>query len=590
MDNKNDIDRILYLLGEENTFQELNNSTEVHEFSEKYKKEKIKMIKNHNCIDITTKSNRKGMSRKKIIVLIAAITATLAISATAYGAVKKYIVTTSRNEETGTVTSDIQTDSTPTVVPAIKVTPGYLPEGYIEPENAQGKYFPNGDYSLGGISIMPPMYTNHIEDIYVSDVEETILGGIKSQILTREGLEYKYIINMFYEEGGYVLSIYAADNTSLEELIKVAENIKCEEIPGEFIDLEAKNPSEQYTQVKVVPGYVPVGYKEYSNSGFYYNENNPSIADICMTSVYDSAYDDTQEMNNPGFSKIEEITINGAKAKIYEGNEKASGYSMYLFYEKEKQITALDCTKAISLDELKMIAENLSYKAISEQDTYLSLNPVITANNIFNIGEEQLGSKGMSPIFGKPEDEYVYNNLKPTYTVNSIKVLDKLPELDKSGFSEYNEYLQCINEDGTLKDYERVKEEKWENNKMNTITETVGMKYVDVTLTMRNPFDKEIKDVNIYPRIYSLKKKSDNIFERSYVWGEPKLSSESAPFYFDQSDYQGGHFYFCDFAPNETKETHLIYAVDEDLINDLYINFDNSGNGESIGNYIKITK
>ncbi len=55
--------------------------------------------------------------------------------------------------------------------------------------------------------------------------------------------------------------------------------------------------------------------------------------------------------------------------------------------------------------------------------------------------------------------------------------------------------------DGTLKDYKRVSEEKWGNNKMNTITETVGIKYVYVTLSMKNPFDKELKDINIYPKI-----------------------------------------------------------------------------------------
>jgi len=471
MDNKPDLDKLMYLLGQENAVEELKRTIEPHEFSQKYKNQKVNIIENQDFIqrDNNTDSiqsiNKKGkkIMKKKIIVLIAAITATLAISATAYGAVKHYLVTTSKNEETGTLTCDIETESAPTKVPAMKVVPGYIPEGYIETENALGKYHPNGDLSVGGITICPPVYTTHFEEIYVSDVEETTLGGIKAQILTREGLEYNHIINMFYEKGGYVVTIYGADNTSLEELKKVAENIKCEEIPGEFIVI-------------------------------------------------------------PAFS-----------------------------------------------DELKDVVDN-------DKEEIEYVEPGISTDHVFNIYEEI-------------SDE-AFPDENPTFTVSNIEVLDKLPELDKNKFSDYNEYLTFINEDGTLKDYERVNEEKWENNKMNTITETVGMKYVYVTLTMKNPFDKELKDINIYPRIGFMKKASNgNLQFLSDYWGNGNnLQMDNAPIYFDQSDYEGKSFFFSDFSPNETKETHLVYAVDEDKIDNAYIRFEQSGTTSFVGNYIKVTK
>ncbi len=471
MDNKTELDKLMYLLGQENAVEELKHTIEPHEFSQKYKNQKVNIIENQDFIqsDNNTDSiqsiNKKGkkIMKKKIIVLIAAITATLAISATAYGAVKHYLVTTSKNEETGTLTCDIQTESAPTKVPAMKVVPGYIPEGYIETENALGKYHPNGDHSVGGITICPPVYTTHFEEIYVSDVEETTLGGIKAQILTREGLEYNHIINMFYEKGGYVVTIYGADNTSLEELKKVAENIKCEEIPGEFI---------------VVPAFS---------------------------------------------------------------------------------------------DELKDIVDN-------DKEEIEYVEPGISTDHVFNIDEE-ISDEG-------------FPDKNPTFTVNNIEVLDKLPELDKNKFSDYNEYLTFINEDGTLKDYERVNQEKWENNKMNTITETVGMKYVYVTLTMKNPFDKELKDINIYPRIRFMKKASNgNLQFLNDYWGNGNnLQMDNAPIYFDKSDYEGKSFFFTDFSPNETKETHLVYAVDEDKIDNAYIRFEQSGTTSFVGNYIKVTK
>lgn len=141
-----------------------------------------------------------------------------------------------------------------------------------------------------------------------------------------------------------------------------------------------------------------------------------------------------------------------------------------------------------------------------------------------------------------------------------------------------------------MKDYERINEQKWEDNKLNTITETVGMKFVDVTLTIKNPFNRELKDVNIYPRMYSLIKSSDDTLQKEYSYGGCKLQIDGAPFYFDQSDYEGRYFFFSDFAPNETKETHLIYAVDEDKIDDAYINFEQSGTSSFVGSYIKVTK
>lgn len=453
MDNKTDLDKLLYLLGQENAIEELNNHKESHEFSEKYKSERMKIINNQ---ELTLNIGKKGkkIMKKKIIVLIAAITATLAISATAYGAVRKYLVTTSKNEETGTLTYDIQTKTVPTKVPVMKVVPGYIPEGYIETANALGKYHPNGDLSVGGITICQPFYTNQFKEVYVSNVEEITLGGVKAQILTREGLDYNHVINLFYEDGGYVVTIYGANNISLEELKKVAENIKCEQVPGEFIDLEANKAIQE----KVV---------EY-------------------------------------------------------------------------------------------------------------VEPTITTDHVFNIGEEIR------------DEGFAYKN--PTFTVNKIEVLEKLPELDKNYFYDYNKYLEFINEDGTLKKYERVNSSRWENNKMNTVTEIVGMKFVAVTLTMRNPFDKELKDINVYPRIHSMEKTSKGTLKRLNYYIGCELSVDNAPFYFDQSDYEGKHFYFCDFAPNEIKEVHLVYAVDEDQIDNAYIRFEQSGTTAYVGSYIKVTK
>ncbi len=235
MDNKIDIDRMAYLIGEEDAMGELDKFTEPHGFSKKYESEKMKMIKKVNSIEPIPISNRKrkGMTKKKTIVLIAAITATLALSVTAYGINKGIIFTTSRNEETGITTVEAQSEVPIKGIPLINITPGYLPDGYEQYVGDNSKYFLNGDASAGGGEILiyqsdyvyqPPKYKS---------IEETTIGGVKALITTYE--DGDSTIDLCYEEDGQIIRVGGLNGISLEELKKVAENIKYEVIPGKFM-------------------------------------------------------------------------------------------------------------------------------------------------------------------------------------------------------------------------------------------------------------------------------------------------------------------------------------------------------------------
>jgi len=78
-------------------------------------------------------------------------------------------------------------------------------------------------------------------------------------------------------------------------------------------------------------------------------------------------------------------------------------------------------------DELKDVVDN-------DKEEIEYVEPGISTDHVFNIDEEI-------------SDE-AFPDENPTFTVNNIEVLDKLPELDKNKFSDYNEYLTFINEDG----------------------------------------------------------------------------------------------------------------------------------------------
>lgn len=435
MDNKFDMDRIMYLIGQEDAMEELDKFTKPHGFSKEYESERMEMLKNNSMNKIPNKKSA-GMMRKKLIVLVAAATGTLAISLTALGVSKNLFITTNRDEEAGTVTYDVKSDIELTEIPLINIIPEYLPEGYLPLNGAPGKYAPSGDPSTGeGILIYQNDYIYQPGSYNISNIEETTIGGVKAYINTSEGMDYKYKIDLIFEKEGQIISV--GGTCDLKELKKVAENIKFEVVPGEFLKL----------------------YK-------------PEIAE-------------------------------------------------------------------------------------DDEDVYIA--PAVPSDRVLNFGDEKI------------YDNYLKE--APMFTVNKVEIMDKLPEVNSEYFWDYAEYLEAVNEDGTLRDYERSVSRTWEDNEMKDVTEIASRKFAYVTLTLRNPYDKELKDIGVYPMLEYRKKAVDGSLEAfpNDSRGGNEIAGGIEPIYFDQSDYLGSHFFFCDLAPNETKEVHLIFLIDEDHIEDAYI-------------------
>ena len=148
-----------------------------------------------------------------------------------------------------------------TEIPLINITPGYLPEGYLPLKDAPGKYSPNGEPSAeDGILIYQNDYIYQPGSYNISNVEETTIGGVKAYINTSEGMLYKYKIDLIYEEDGQIITV--GGTVSLDELKKVAENIKYEVVSGEFLKLydpEVEGINEEDDDVYIAPA-VPADH------------------------------------------------------------------------------------------------------------------------------------------------------------------------------------------------------------------------------------------------------------------------------------------------------------------------------------------
>lgn len=461
MDNKYDIDKIMYLLGQEDAMEELDKFTETHGFSKEYESEKMKMLKNKNSMDNRENKKPNGMLRKKFVVLIAAATATLAISLTALGVSKNLFITANRDEEAGTVTYDVKSDVELTEIPLINITPEYLPDGYLPLNGAPGKYALNGDPSTGeGILIYQNDYIYQPESYNISNVEGTTFGGVKAYINSSEGMDYKYKIDLIFEKEGQIISV--GGSCSLDELKKVAENIKFEVVPGEFLEL-------------------------YDQDGV---DNDIYI---------------------PPVSSSDEVYV----------------------------------------------------------------GPDIPENHVLNSGEEV--------------KSYALSEERPMITLNKVEIMDKLPEINPDYFSNYEEYLESINEDCTLKDYERGVYVKGVNNDMYYREEIAGRKFAYITLTLRNPFDIDLKNIPVYPIVEYRTKASNGTLEA--FPGDRRNKNNIAigkePIYFDQSNKIGSDFLY-DLKPKESKEIHLIYLLDDEYIDNAYIAIFEQKMSNETGYYFKL--
>lgn len=141
-----------------------------------------------------------------------------------------------------------------------KVTPGYLPDGYID--RGDGKY-DAGDFK--GISVLP-IYTmaeldkldGEIALADVKNVEHTTLSGMDADILTMGDGEYSshtYIF-LFNASEGYVLQIYADHSVGREELLKFADSLTIERTGDTVYEteeerMERKQEEERAEQAEV---------------------------------------------------------------------------------------------------------------------------------------------------------------------------------------------------------------------------------------------------------------------------------------------------------------------------------------------------
>lgn len=271
-----------------------------------------------------------------------------------------------------------------------------------------------------------------------------------------------------------LLSLSASAYATVKVLFHVQANLDTEN-DGTFTYTFETEANIKVPPVKIIPCYIPNGYQIDGQPGAktLIGENRDTYAQS-KSGISISTANSSTQVEIPHISKVDDLKLNGIKAQLLTRKGSPDEYYLFLFFEENGNIIQLIPYGDIPLDEVKKVAEGLSYEIIPKetlgenysdrgyyafQDTSDQSEPElesmeeapITTENFFKLNEERMDIYQIID----PSAEWNF-----TYTVHNIEILDKLPDIDPDEMLEWNhdEFLTYLNEDKTLKKYERISE------------------------------------------------------------------------------------------------------------------------------------
>lgn len=372
------------------------------------------------------------------------------------------------------------------------------------------------------------------------------------------------------------------------------------------INIEVSKHTQDYIPpIEITPEYLPEGYAAFEEGK--YSLNGEWAGD--GLTIVDAGYYKSYFV--PDVSDYEELQIGDAKAVLLYRNSYGYPWQIYLFYEETGHVIQVFGSDAFSKDEIVKVCENLSYKEVPEKDpdhTYsafayeaveeeeIIVGSMIEENNRIGIGD-------MAPCFGMIDDNILLSE-EVEYSVKSINITDQVQTelVNSDTVYDYEQVLEYIQQDGTLKPYTRTVNEWNDGTLEEKAVGTVGVKNVEVTVEVKNGTDRDLEDVNMQP-VWKVLSKNDQgkydvvdeydaledyIPEENFRGGSPYgINLDGMAYYFDASAFIGNpHFYNMALAAGETKEVHLWFAIPEDMIDTVYLVF--SMDCEGYTRFIKV--
>lgn len=347
--------------------------------------------------------------------------------------------------------------------------------------------------------------------------------------------------------------------------------------------------------VTVTPGYIPKGYQRFEEGKYDKDGQHKNGISICgVNAAWLASQPDilqTAEVKN-----LEKTTLNHMEAHVltlnWDTERSAHGFDkrIYLFNPEEGYVVIVYGGDDISKEELKKVADNLDIQVNqTHTQAYASqeeMKKEQAAQEEWEASQEEAKSRGASPEQVKlPGEAFCWDGQENVQTtVESVRLVDSLTGYDQAYIADYEELSYWAKEDGSLKSYERL---TFDNDTQKEVSrEEVGQKLLEVKVKAENPTDEVIEYWAGAGQLCRMEQQGDGIYAYLDTWTEALdlehglFQIERYPIYFDQAQHTGedrNAFFFRDLQPRETLEFTLLYLVDEDMTDSMYLNYNVSG-------------
>ncbi len=359
--------------------------------------------------------------------------------------------------------------------------------------------------------------------------------------------------------------------------------------------------------LKVTLAYVPKECTRYSDYKFDDSEQTGAYG-ISMWMLLGDASTKCEDKVKYSIGS-EKREINGQEYVVVTRDE-TFDYNKKVFVPLEEwnAIFMMDVGKGISVEELDKIVAGIQVEETSDMAEAVPSDD-IEGSYLLNDETDEEEETAWDGILGDIPIYHIGDTVKQNpldITVDQIQVLDSIKELDRANF--YTEMLKSyVRKDGTLAEYNRARISYGDGtNSVNHFVEKMKMrqKFVYITLKLktgkasvsqyyinsfRSVFLKQDKKGN-----YLLDKNADAL----YNLDDGQTANFDELMYFDNSlvDNKDKNFFNMGDIPGHTEKTvHIGFFVDEDLLDEMYIQIPYSRYGDVSKDqtqsfYIKIQK
>jgi len=359
-------------------------------------------------------------------------------------------------------------------------------------------------------------------------------------------------------------------------------NYQSELVVSPSTETAAGTKDIEFKPVKLVLNYLPAGSEPYpGDTSKYYVPSDDDEAAHGISPVL-TKLDTDEEMVFSNLSSLSTMEFTAGENPAYLVKKDSSlSYDkmLYVVFEKEHYLVEAYLGYDITEDEAKKIAENIT---LEETDTANATTAVSYAASIEEAEKAAAEGSSVSEEEKLPSTYYQIGEVLPAadlypsceMTVEKVEFFDSVNDFDQSSFSPIGDMDEFVDSSGKVIDHER---NEWSyGDGITTLskiinTETVGRKFVYVTVSVTNNSDTDENDFSVYNDIMFINEASDGKLEIA----EDVDSYDNVywePMYFDASltDNTNQHFFYTKIPAGKTVTYHVGYFVDDDLTNNIF--------------------